>query len=353
MEKTVKHIKAAVAGALSIDICPVFDSTNAKSFGDIIKPSMVTHISGNEIHPGGPVANTGIAMNIFGVEPVLCAKIGNDDFGSMLINMLQRSAGSDSCAGIVTDDHANTAYSVILAPPGLDRAILQDPGANDAFTAGDIDFDALEGCSLLHFGHPSTMKSIYDNDGEDLEYILRTARDRGMATSLDLCAIDPASDAGSRDWASILKRVLPYVDFFVPSYEELRCILIPERQAEEAELAAVSSMFGASNILIKHGQSGMYYMNAGRETQKGLADRAGLGSSFADSWADRKGRIGAVEIEKEVSGLGAGDTSVAAYLCAMLRGYSFDECIRLAAAEGALCVTRVSATGGLEPFEAL
>lgn len=351
MRTKERQIKAAVAGALSVDICPSFGCSGAKSFGDIIKPSMVTHITGSEIVPGGPVANSGIAMKIFGIEPVLLARIGRDDLGTMLKGMLERMAGSGSCASLVTDPDAHTACSVILASECLDRAILQDPGANDFFTSNDIDFDALSDCRLLHFGHPSTMRSIYRDNGKELEYILKAARGRGMATSLDLCAIDPSSEAGQQDWTAILNRVLPHVDFFVPSYDELRCILTPDRLSTGDELASISAELGASNILIKHGHYGMYYMNGDITTQREIADRAGLES--LDTWADKRGWIDAVKAKKEVSGLGAGDTSVAAYLSAMLRGYPFDGCLRLAAIEGSLCVAKATATGGLKPFEAL
>ena len=38
--------------------------------------------------------------------------------------------------------------------------------------------------------------------------------------------MDANSEAGRVDWEEILKRVLKYVDFFVPSYEELRFMLL-------------------------------------------------------------------------------------------------------------------------------
>lgn len=47
----------------------------------------------------------------------------------------------------------------------------------------------------------------------------------GLTTSLDLVAVDPDSEAAGMDWARILERVLPYVDFFVPSIEELGYML--------------------------------------------------------------------------------------------------------------------------------
>ena len=69
------------------------------------------------------------------------------------------------------------------------------------------------------------MRHFYENAGWGLVSVFRRARRAGLATSLDLCAVDPDSDAGREDWEMILTNVLPLVDFFVPSIDELRYML--------------------------------------------------------------------------------------------------------------------------------
>lgn len=395
-EKRLDRPRAAVAGCYSIDICPGFAGTG-KDFGEIIKPGAITRITGNDMFPGGSAPNTGLAMNIFGVEPVFLGKIGNDAFGGMLLDMMraQLAAGSDAALeALCVDENAPTAYSLILAPEGLDRAILQNPGANDEFCFDDIDWEKLSGCRLLHFGHPPTIRRFYEDEGAQLRELFRTARERGMATSLDLCAVDPASDAAKEDWRKILKNVLPYVDFFLPSAVELDQMLHGAGRTGSGEAAAEvlahgtddelhdavrtlaeeSVGIGASNLVIKLGSRGFYYRNAddlsavaerlGRvrgAEGAGVQSRAdaesggqadGLANAGMDDWAGREGFAPARSVE-EVSGLGAGDTFIGAYLAGLLRGFSFDATIECARAEGALCVTQRSATGGLVPFERL
>ena len=53
------------------------------------------------------------------------------------------------------------------------------------------------------------------------------------------------------------------------------------------------------------------------------------------------------------SGTGAGDTSIAAFLTGVLRGYGPADCAALAAAEGACCVTAYDALSGIRPIEEL
>lgn len=378
MELKMKDNRIAVVGALSVDICPTFTGTfntgHASDFSHVIKPGAITHIEGNEIHPGGPVANTGIALSFFGIEPVMCAKIGDDEMGKMLLSIIGNELkGADRAPGsICIDNAAPTAYSIILSPPGLDRAILQNPGANDTFSYSDINWDEVKNCKLLHFGHPSTMANMYKDDGEELLQIFKKAGELGLVTSLDLCAIDPSSDAGKADWEKILGRVLPYVDFFLPSIDDLSNVF-PNLFEESSDalndassncdskielarkLADLSHKLGAGTVLIKLGEDGMYYSNGNASFFSDIEIKLGFKpGSMSDSdggeWAGREGHLPAIIVHNIVSGLGAGDVTIAAYLAAMIRGFSFDETIEKARNAGAQCVTDVSATGGLSEW---
>ena len=53
------------------------------------------------------------------------------------------------------------------------------------------------------------------------------------------------------------------------------------------------------------------------------------------------------------SGAGAGDTSIAAFLAAVLSGRKPENCVALACAEGACCVTTYDALSGLKPLDEL
>lgn len=227
--------KAVVAGHICIDITPVFPDRPQPDVGSILTPGKLIHMQGVNVHTGGAVANTGLAMKKLGCDVSLMGKVGRDDFGALVLQALaQYGADQD----MIVDAWASTSYSVVLAIPGIDRIFLHDSGANDCFTCANLDMEKVRRADLFHFGYPPLMKQFYRNDGRELETLLRTVKEAGVAVSLDLAAVDATSDAGQANWQRILERALPWVDFFVPSAEELCFMLDPLRYEDWVRRAA-------------------------------------------------------------------------------------------------------------------
>lgn len=358
--------KAIVAGHICLDITPVFPKTKVTRLDQLLKPGKLIQMGKADVHTGGSVANTGLAMKILGADVSLMGKIGDDAFGSMVVNVLEQHHAGENM--LITKGEA-TSYSVILAVPGIDRIFLHNPGANDTFCAEDIPWEVLGEAALFHFGYPPLMKKMYENNGEELVKIFKRAKETGAATSLDMAAVDAASEAGSADWERILENVIPYVDFFVPSVEELCYMLDKERFASWQEragerditeildiekdvtpLAEQCMAFGAKVLLIKCGAPGIYYRTAGYRELSGIGSRTELDLK---KWADKEGFEKSYVPDQILSGTGAGDTSIAAFLTAMLEGYPLEECMQLAAATGASCVAAYDALSGLKSFQEL
>ena len=358
--------KVIAAGHICLDITPIFPGKKVSQLTDILSPGKLLNVGEADVHTGGSVANTGLGMKILGAEVTLMGKIGDDSFGGMVKSILDKY---DAGSGMLVSKGESTSYSVILAVPGVDRIFLHNTGANDTFCAEDIPREALEETSLFHFGYPPLMKSMYKNNGEELIKLMKLAKECGAATSLDFASIDPNSEAGAADWERILEEVIPYVDFFVPSVEELCYMLDKERFQEWQERAAggdITEMldiekdikpladqcmdFGAKVLLIKCGAPGMYYRTADKLT---LWELCGKLEIDVNQWADKEGFERSYVPEKILSGTGAGDTSIAAFLTAVLEGYSLEDTMHLATATGASCVEAYDALSGLKSFEEL
>lgn len=108
--------------------------------------------------------------------------------------------------------------------------------------------------------------------------------------------------------------------------------------------------FGAKVLLIKCGAPGMYFRTADSLTMWDLCGRLELDLK---QWADKEGFEKSYVPEKILSGTGAGDTSIAAFLTATLEGYSLQDTMHLAAATGASCVAAYDALSGLKSFDEL
>ncbi len=338
--------KIMVAGHICLDITPIFKPNRVANLSEVLSPGKLVQVGRADIHTGGAVANTGLAMHFFGADVTLVAKIGTDYFGQVVKEVITRHGAN---AQLVEDSTVGTSYSVVLAILGVDRVFLHDTGANDTFCASDITDDMLEGISHFHFGYPPLMRRMYEQSGSELLALFQKVKAKGITTSLDMAAIDPNAPVGKADWRGLLQSVLPLVDFFVPSVEEV-CYMLDhdrcadwERRADGGDVTDILTVdrdikpladelfkMGASTVLIKCGAQGMYYRDSVTE---------GFEKSFKQ--------------ENIVSATGAGDTSIAAFLTSIIQGHTLERSVRLAAATGACCITTHDALSGLKPLDAL
>lgn len=358
--------KMIAAGHICVDITPAIQGKKVDKISELLIPGKLIEVGDATVSTGGAVANTGLAMKVLGANVSLMGKIGNDAFGEIVKNVLKKYGVED---GLLISDTEATSYTVVVAVPGIDRIFLHNPGANNSFYTEDIPMEELKEAALFHFGYPPIMRSMYVNNGEELVKMMKTVKEAGVATSMDLAAVDEASEAGKADWHLILERVMPYVDIFVPSVEELCYMLDKERFQEWQERAAGKDVtevldiekdvkplaqecmkMGVKILLLKCGVPGMYFCSAGKEALSRISDRLELD---ADVWADKEYFEKSYVPEQVLSGTGAGDTSIAAFLTAMTDGYTPEDALHLAAGTGASCVAAYDALSGLKSFEEL
>ncbi|MCR4740853.1 MAG: carbohydrate kinase family protein [Lachnospiraceae bacterium] len=356
--------KAVVAGHICLDITPAITGRRAEHMQDILRPGKLLTVGSADIHTGGAVANTGLAMKLLGADVTLIGKIGDDEFGDIVTNIMTKYDAKD---GLIRSRGDHTSYSIVIAVPGLDRMFMHDPGANDTFCLDDLPMDKIEGAALFHFGYPPVMKRMYEDDGSELVRIMKKVKSMGTATSLDLTAVDPDTESGRADWKKILKETLPYVDIFVPSIEEIMFMICRERYEEisreakeddfvvhtdiERDVIPVAKQcldMGAGTVLVKCGEKGIYYQTSDRERMAQTGANLELDIS---AWESKSGFVKSFVPDRVLSATGAGDTAIAAFLTSVLKGYAPDVCTKYAAATGALAVSEYDALSGIKSFE--
>lgn len=358
--------KVIVAGHICLDITPVFPKTARKKIYDILMPGKLVETKAASVATGGAVANTGLAMKLLGADARLMGKIGDDEFGEMICSILSKYGAEKD---MIRAAGEASSYSVVLAIPGIDRMFLHCPGTNSTFEASDIPDKVLEESALLHFGYPPLMKRMYEDDGDQLVELFKRAQSLGCAVSLDLAAVDPDSEAGKKDWEHILTKVIPYVDFFVPSIEEL-CYMIDkdrymswQKHAANDDITKILDLnndirpladkcmnLGCKVLLLKCGAPGIYYRTVDRHTLEKISPKLELD---INAWKDKEGFERSYKPDTVLSGTGAGDTCIAAFLTAMLEGNTPEECVKMAAAIGACCVSAYDALSDIKPLSEL
>lgn len=332
-----RRLDAVVAGYLGVDLTPGFHpSRQAVSFAELFRPGKLIETEGLHISLGGVVANTGLAMLKFGRRVALAGCVGEDALGDLALARLAQAGVS---AGVRRKPGGRTAYGFVIAPPGLDRVFLEDSGCNRTFTADDVDWARVAQSRLFHFGYPPLMEALWTDGGAELRKLLARARETGAAVSLDMTLPDPDSPAGKAGWTAILEGILPLVDIFVPSIEEILFMLDPGLFARlvagsgggdlieiippEAyeQLAERVLGMGVKILLLKAGHRGAYLRTA---------DLAGLSApSSPFGLADARGCPGGawippfpVEAGLVRNACGAGDCAIAGFLSALLDGES-------------------------------
>lgn len=356
-----------VAGHICLDLLPSFESkAKRQSLDEIFVPGKLNHVGESVLSSGGTVSNTGIALRQLGFSTGLMAKIGDDLFGQGLLRILD---DFNEGLQLIVDPASSTSYSIVIAPPGIDRTFLHHPGANDTFSSEDLDYQAIAKAKLFHFGYPPLMRKMYEDEGADLLAILNRVKDTGVSTSLDMAYPDPMSDAGKADWQSILAKCLPYTDIFLPSLEEILYMLRPDEfwelntKAQDNkcslidlydlkqldDLAKEIISYGPALLVIKLGHKGLFMKAAGAERLQG----AGRAFHDTQTWEDACYFAPSFYVEKIESTTGAGDAAIAGFLSGILAGQEPWLSLQLGCASAAEKIQVRQSFGGINSLEIL
>jgi len=345
---SMKKYDIAIAGYTCVDLIPDFKKTEFyTSLPNLFKPGKLIEIDGINVVLGGVVANTGLAMKRFNKKVFLNGLVGDDFMGKIAKEWFEKYNISE---GIKTTKKAGTAFSIVIAPPGVDRIFLESPGCNQIFDTSFINFDVISQCRLFHFGYPPLLRQFFQNKGKQLVEMFSRVQKMGVVTSLDFSLPDPESESGKINWPEIMRRTLPYIDIFVPSLEEVLQIMMPLKYAEIQSASEDTETFyqipvslirevgkmildsGVKIVLIKAGERGAYLLTGDVSS---INEKNGIllpeeSWNFRELWC----KAYHAEISKINNTNGAGDTAIAAFLSAILDGDTAESSLKYAAMAG-------------------
>jgi sugar/nucleoside kinase (ribokinase family) len=260
------------------------------------------------LSPAGTAGGTAVVLADLGVPVSSVGAVGDDPAGQVLRSLLEQH-GIDTSGLVVRD--AQTSSSVLPVRPDGDRPAWHCIGANGAFTAADVDRDAVATADLLHLGGPEFLGG--DAAGE----LLAHAREHGTVTSVDLLA------PGDPDMLAWVEACLPHADYVLPNDEQLR------------GLTGEDDLADAARVLLDRGV-GCVAVTAGAEGAV-VVTREGVS------------RVPAFQVDV-VDTTGCGDAFSAGFLAGILAGRPAEEAAVLGNATAAQVVQGVATDHGTYDF---
>lgn len=236
-----------------------------------------------------------------GLKVAFVGVVGDDVYGRYLLNAMQeRGIDTSHC---IIDPAFQTGFSVILAKPDGDRAILTFSGTIAALQPDQVDRALLKQTRHLHVGSYFLLDKLRDG----LPDLFAAAHAHGLTTSLDT-NWDP-----QEQWQ--VGSILPHCDLLLPN------------EAEAKQLAGCDDLEAALTKLA--------------ETVPTLAVKLGAEGGLGRQ-GDELVRLRPYPIQV-IDTVGAGDSFNAGFLYGFIQQWSLKQSLQLALACGSLS-TR--ATGG-------
>lgn len=260
------------------------------------------------ISPGGKGSNAAVAAARQGARVALVARIGDDDFGRMGMELWQAEGIATQHVERVAGERSGVAQ--ILVYEDGDNSIAVYPGAGTGLGARHAQAAAglLGGCRVV-------MASC-EVPAEATLQAFRLARAAGALTLLNPAPARPLSD-----------ELLALVDVLTPNESEL-FLLAGEAHAGSADQAAARLLSrGARAVLVTLGAAGCRLYQAGQPPHS----IPGRSMAVRDT-------------------IGAGDTFTGALAAALARGEALPVAMQWANAAAALSVTKHGAIAGIPRY---
>lgn len=350
-------VDVIVCGHLTLDMIPNLQLLTADNLTDAGK---LFEIGTMDMSTGGAVSNTGLALHRLGTSVQLMGLVGDDWIGGVILDFLRKHEPSlpDNIQMIPS---ASSAYTIVIEPQNHDRTLLTHTGTNHLFGLDTLNFDVISQAKIFHLGYPTLLPRLYQNNGDELLAIFQRVKQQfDVITSLDMTL--PAADhvSGQVDWESILTRVLPNIDIFIPSINEIMFMLrrqdfdkwhsdVMAHVTDDYLKALADEMInmGCAIAGFKLGEQGIFLQTSPDPDRFAFMERI---RQSPNDWVGRRIQHPAFKVDV-VGTTGAGDASYAGFLSAFVRGSNMIQCAQMACAVGACNVEAADPTSGVQSWE--
>lgn len=261
----------------------------------------------------GTAGGTVVDAAKLGLKCLAVGAVGDDEKADFVIATMQKfgidASGMQRLKGIPT------SATILNVRPNGDRPALHVRGASDHFDVAPADYDKVFDAPIVHLGGTGLLKKL---DGEPSRVLLQEAKKRGRTVTFDLIA-------ANAETIKIVKPLLPYIDYFMPSIEEAKDM---SGQGSPEDCAKFYLDAGATCCVFTLGGEGAFYAHKDGTRLK----------------------VPAYDIEV-VDTTGCGDAFDAGFITALHRKMDPEQSVRFAQAAAALVATGLGSDAGIVSFE--
>ena len=281
---------------------------------------LLAHLNQNhhaqEQASGGSAANSTVAFTAMGGSAFYACRVGNDDFGRFYLNGLSQANVQTSSSSM---SEGETGTCVVLVTPDSERTMQTYLGITAELSAAQIDFEPLKTAKYLYIeGYLATSPTAR----LAVKHAREIAKDSNIATAITLS--DPAMVQYAREGLDDL--IADGVDILFCNEHEARMYTGTEQLDD-----TVAALLNLGNIaVITRSEQGAI-----------IATRSG-----------KRLTIEAVPCNA-IDTLGAGDAFAGAFLYGLNKGYTLENCGKLAAATASKVVSQYGPRLSIEQYQAI
>ncbi|MBI4764171.1 MAG: sugar kinase [Deltaproteobacteria bacterium] len=265
----------------------------------------------------GTAAGTSVDLAKLGMQVFAMGALGEDELGNFVETTMQRY-GINTRA-LVRKKGVQTSATMLPIRPNGERPALHVPGTSEVLSYEDVNLSIITDAEFLHIGGTPLMPRL---DGPPMKKVFKFAKEHGVTTTYDLLAMDRP------DLLEKVSVCLPYVDYFMPGFEEAVMICgLTDRQ----EVIRFFLDRGAKHTVFKMG-----------------ADGSSIGWFENDRLKEI--RITALKVPV-VDSTGCGDAYCAGFIRGLSLGWDLGKAAWLGTAAGALVIQGLGSDAGIVDLE--
>jgi sugar/nucleoside kinase (ribokinase family) len=283
----------------------------ARPIEDLTRTERATLIEGIACAPAGTAGGAAMVAARLGVAVSIVGAVG-DDLNGRFVRLGLEAEGVDT-GFLATREGQPTSVTLLTVEASGQRSSFHAPGAGGSAAVDDPVRAAAGRARFVHYAGVGGAALDGGAGGE----LLRLAREAGAIVTCDL--ISPRRSAPRE-----LERILPYVDYFMPSAAEAVSLTGIE------DLAAAARRFcelGARACIIKNGARGSLVL------------------------LDGELHALPAHVIEPVDTTSCGDSYCAGFIAALARGWAPLDACRFATATAALVAMGLGTLGRLEGFD--